>query len=196
MMEMFWQMTELEQTRNDRRDEEQHRLEEARQQEDRVREARRWAAEAEGRVEERLYRQRREEIKDKLAGFVGFRDGGDLSLYLDKFEHVMRDCEVPKEGLSSKLYSKLPERLCARVRSLVETGEDYSEVKCALLRSVGETVATYGNKLFSLSTDTFKAMTADQFIEFVYRILGGLFQKVKTLDEGIFVLARAIARHY
>ena len=76
---------------------------------------------------------------------------------------------------------------------MVETGEDYSEVKCALLRSVGETVATYGNKLFSLSTDTFKAMTADQFIELV---LGGLFQKVKTVDEGIFVLARAIARYY
>ena len=27
-------------------------------------------------------------------------------------------------------------------------------------------------------------------------ILGGLFQKVKTLDEGIFVLASAIARYY
>ncbi len=36
-------------------------------------------------------------------------------------------------------------------------------------------------------------MTADQFIELV---LGGLFQKVKTVDEGIFVLARAIARYY
>ncbi len=94
------------------------------------------------------------------------------------------------------LYAKLLEKLCSRIRALIDEGTDYAEVKCALLRSVGETVAAYRSKLFSLTVERFKAMSADQFLEHVYRLLEGLFQRCKTVSECIFVLARAITRQY
>ncbi len=50
------------------------------------------------------------------------------------------------------------------------------KLKSALLRSVGETVAAYRNKLFILTVERFKAMSADQFLEHVYRLLEGLSQ--------------------
>ncbi len=49
---------------------------------------------------------RQEEIKDKLAGFAGFKKGGDLTLFLEKFEHVMWDCDFEKVRWASKLYAK------------------------------------------------------------------------------------------
>ncbi len=96
MIEMFKQMTELVKLRNERQEEDRERLERERQEERREGERRRQQTEEERRAEDRLYRKAQEEIKDKLAGFSGFREGGDLTLYLEKFEHVMKDCEIAK----------------------------------------------------------------------------------------------------
>ncbi len=65
-----------------------------------------------------------------------------------------------------------------------------------LLRSVGETVAGYGGKLFALTADTFKAMAADQIIVYVDRVVGGLFQKAQSVGDCLFTLKQAILRQY
>ncbi len=147
MLELFRQMGELEKDKNEMRR----------------------AAEAERRTEEERKRQKREDHKDKLAGISVFRDSGDLVLFLENFEFIMRECEVPKEGWVSKLYPKLSERLCARVRPLVDEGVDYCAVKSALLKAVGETVATYGHKLFNMTGDSVKSMSPDQIVDLIQR---------------------------
>ncbi len=119
-----------------------------------------------------------------------------MSLFLDKFEHIMKDCEVPKGDWPAKLYPKLPERLCARVRSLVEEGVEYPDIRCTLLTSVGETVASYGHKLFSITSDTFRNMTADQIMEYMTRLFKGLFQGAKDCADQIYVLTRTIMRQF
>ncbi len=46
------------------------------------------------RIQEgREYRQRLSDRKDKLAGLIGFREGGDLPAYLDKFEYLLMSAQ-------------------------------------------------------------------------------------------------------
>ncbi len=137
------QMAEMEQIEQLHRDEAQEREEKRR------------ADEKKRIQEDREYRQRLSDRKDKLAGLIGFQERGDLPPYLDKFEYLMRTCEVDEEEWVDKLHPKLPERLCARVRTLVDDNEGYVELKGALLMAVGETVAEYGSRLFSITSETF-----------------------------------------
>ncbi len=180
---------------------EEIRLEAERQREERSRTSR---ADAErerdertrlNKEEERKYRKKQDELKDRWMSFSSFKEGGDLNSFLARFEHVMKSCEV-EEGLwTTKLYSRLNITLCSRMKPMLDGGAEYGVVKTLLLESVGATVATYGKKLYEVTMESLKAMTAIQMIEHLSGIAQGLMQEAKDLKDVIFVLVKMMVRH-
>ncbi len=82
---------------------------------------------------ERTYRKAEERCKEKLTRLGSFKEGGDLTLFLQKFEYVMSDCNVDEELWVDFLYPTLPERLYGRIKLLMEDKGEYSVVKTTLL---------------------------------------------------------------
>ncbi len=148
---------------------EEVRLEAERQREERSRTSR---ADAErerdertrlNKEEERKYRKKQDELKDRWMSFSSFKEGDDLNAFLARFEqHVMKSCEVEEDLRTTNLYSRLNITLCSRMKPMLDGGAEYGVVKTLLLESVGATVVTYGKKLYEVTTESVKAMTAIQ----------------------------------
>ncbi len=151
--------------------------------------ARRDRKEDEDRAKEKKERQ-----QEKLRGLGMFREASDLCAYLDRFERIMRDCEINRAEWLERLFARLTERLCMKVSELMDEGADYEILKGALLKAVGETTITYGHKLFELTGEALKAKTGDEVVDTICRICKGLFQGAKSVEECVFALAMAVTR--
>ncbi len=141
IMEMFKQMNEVEQDRADRC---------------KAEEIERCRAEAEAtkdrREEDDKKRDKRERLKERLEGLGMYKETSDLGWwYIEKFERIMRDCEVEVEKWVEKLVTRLGERLYVRISSLMDEGAAYEVIREALMKAVGETPITYGHRIFEMS---------------------------------------------
>ncbi len=140
LREMFRQMNEVERGRGDRHKEAE--VERRKADED---------ARKERREEEERKREKKERLKEKLTGLGVVKESVDLGMYLDRFERIMRECEVEADEWVEKLFARLNEKLCVRVNELRDEGAGYEVIKRALLKAVGETTITYGHRIFELT---------------------------------------------
>ncbi len=128
MREMFKQMNEVEQDRADRckAEEIERRRAESEAMKDR-------------REEDDKKRDKRERLKERLEGLGMYKETSDLGWYIEKFERIMRDCEVEVEKWVEKLVTRLGERLYVRISLLMDEGTAYEVIREALMKAVGET---------------------------------------------------------
>ncbi len=108
-----------------------------------------------------------------------YKETSDLGWYIEKFERIMRDCEVEVE----KLVTRLGERLYVRISSLMDEGAAYEVIREALMKAVGETPITYGHRIFEMSGEAVKAMTGDEIVVLISRNCRGLFQGTKSVED-------------
>ncbi len=135
-------------------------------------------------------------MEDKLRGFSAFNEGGEIGIYLEKFERIMRECEIQEDRWVFYLTTKLPERLCARVGPLIDSRANYKEIYTSLLESEGETESSFGTRLLSITADQLKSMTGVQIVEKFHRLIKGLFSKATTKEECSLALTKAMIRHH
>lgn len=100
------------------------------------------------------------------------KESVDLGMYLDRFERIMRECEVEADEWVEKLFARLNEKLCVRVNELRDEGAGYEVIKRALLKAVGETTITYGHRIFELTGEALKAKTGDEIVDEISRLQG------------------------
>ncbi len=181
MREMFKQMNEVEQDRADRckAEEIERRRAEAEAMKDR-------------REEDDKKRDKREWLKERLEGLGIYKETSDLGWYIEKFERIMRYCEVEVEKWVKKLVTRLGERLHVRISSLMDEGAAYEVIREALMKAVGETPVTYGHRIFEMSGEVVKAMTGDEIVDLISRNCRGLFQGAKSVEDCVFALAMAL----
>ncbi len=122
--------------------------------------------------------------------------GGDLRAYLDQFEYLVKGCNLEEKEWCSKLYARLPEKLAEYIKSRVEEGAVYGEIKLLLLDSVGETEVVYGHKLFAFSTEGLKKYDAIQLYDHIGKVCKGIMRGFKTEEEASFRLIRAVLREH
>ncbi len=158
--------------------------------------ARKDEATAASRKEDRIYRRLQDQRKDKLQALGSFKMGKDLTLYLSKFEKIMSDCGESKALWVDELYPRLPEILCGRIDRLSSVGKSYDNVKSVILDSVGETVMHFGAKLLSFTSESFKSMSADEFVECLSKVIKGMLYKSETVEQCIFTLIKILAVHH
>ncbi len=63
-----------------------------------------------------------------------------------------------------------------------------------ILESVGETAANNVIKFLSYTTEQFKSLNANEFVENVTRTVRGMFTKCITVEQCVFQLVRSVAR--
>jgi len=209
MMERDERKEEEEKERREEREREWRREEERRGERERERrqeEAERqrefMRIEAERVRTENVERRRAEEGRrdwrelqvEKMKALGSYKEGTELSDYLMKFERILRECKVDEGSWSERLYPRLPEKLCARVTAERDDEAEYSVVKQALLKTVGETTLTYGRHLFELSGEGLKHMTGGDACEQIVKVCKGVLQGCVTLDQCVVALAMAVTR--
>ncbi len=145
------------------------------------------------REDDRVH-ERRELLQEKLKGLGVYKEGNELGAYLAKFERIMRESEVDERSWAERLYPKLPERLCLRVSQERDDEVGYKGVKRVLLKAAGETAITYGNQLFEANSELFKSMTAGGIAEWLRRVVDGVFQGCKSIEECGLAIALALLR--
>lgn len=104
---------------------------------------------------------------------------------MERFERIMRECEVEADEWVDKLFSRLNEKLCVRVSALKDEGAGYEAIKGALLN---------GHRIFELNGEALKAKTGDEIVDLIGRNCRGLFQNSKSVEDCVFALAIAITR--
>ncbi len=139
-------------------------------------------------------RERRELLQEKLKGLGVYKEGNELGAFLAKFERIMRESEVDERSWAERLYPKLPERMCLRVAQERDGEVEYKEVKRVLLKAAGETAITYGNQLFEANSELFKSMTAGGIAEWLRRVVEGVFQGCKSIEDCRLAIALALLR--
>ncbi len=139
-------------------------------------------------------RERRELLQEKLKGLGVYKEGNELGAFLAKFERIMRESEVDERSWAERLYPKLPERMCLRVAQERDEEVEYKEVKRVLLKAAGETAITYGNQLFEANSELCKSMTAGGIAEWLRRMVEGVFQGCKSIEDCRLAIALALLR--
>ncbi len=166
MINMFRQLKEEEAERRREEIETRHEIEAERRRDEAERRRT-------NKLEDDLARDRRDLLQEKLKGLGMYKEGVELSAYLDKYERIMRESEVKEKEWGEWLYPRLPERLCVRLEEARDSKAKYGELKKILLKAVGETAITYGNQLFEVTGEFFKAKSAGEISERLKRIVGG-----------------------
>ncbi len=139
-------------------------------------------------------KEKRELQQEKLKGLGSYRERTEMTAYLEKFEMIMRECEIEEGAWPERLFPRLTEKLCARLASVREERATYGVVKSALLKTMGETSLTYGTQLFELTGEAMKAKTAGDVVDTLFRITRGLVQECKTVSDAILAVTLAAAR--
>ena len=96
---------------------------------------------------------------------------------------------------ASKLYPRMTEKLCDRMKPLMEEDAEYQDIKVSLLDAVGRTATAYGRKLYAVSGESLKGMNAIQMTEHLTDIAKGVLQGAKSLEDAIFILVKMMLRH-
>ncbi len=174
-----------------RREEEEQR----RREEDETRRSVEDARRRNDRREDNRARERRELLQEKLKGLGMYKEGTELSAYLEKFERIMRMGEVSMDSWGDRLYPKLTEALCKRMTKDLEDGEKYDVIKKGLLKAVGETAITYGNQLLCANSDVFKSMSAGGIADWLVRVTSGMFQECNSVEDCTVAAALAVLRN-
>ncbi len=146
------------------------------------------------RREDDRVRERRELLQEKLKGLGVYKEGNELGAFLAKFERIMRESAVDERSWAERLYPKLPERMCLRVAQERDEEVEYKEVKRVLLKAAGETAITYGNQLFEANSELFKGKTAGGIAEWLRRVVEGVFQGCKSIEDCRLAIALALLR--
>ncbi len=123
-----------------------------------------------------------------------YKETSDLGWYIEKFERIMRDCEVEVEKWVEKLVTRFGERLYVRISSLMDEGAAYEVIKEALMKAVGETPIMHGHRIFEMSGEAVKSMMGDETVDLISRNCRGLFQGAKSVEDCVFALAMVITR--
>ncbi len=190
--EREWRMGE---ERREERERERRREEAERQREFMRAEAERVQTEnVERRRVEEERRDSRELQVEKMKALGSYKEGTELGDYLMKFERILRECRVDERSWAERLYPRLPEKLCARVAAERDDEAEYSVVKQALLKTVGEITLTYGRHMFELSGEGLKHLTGGDACEQIVKVCKGVLQGCATLDQCVLALAVAVTR--
>ncbi len=146
------------------------------------------------RREDNKVRESRELLQEKLKGLGVYKDGSELGAFLAKFERIMKESTIDEGSWAERLYPKLPERMCLRVEQEREEEVEYKEIKRVLLKAAGETAITYGNQLFEANSELFKGKTAGGIAEWLRRVIEGVFQGCRSIEECRLAIALALLR--
>ncbi len=87
-----------------------------------------------------------------------YKEGEDLSSFLNQFEYVMRESEVDRKDWGAKLLNRLTPKLNQGVWPRLEMGAEYDELRSYLMNSVGATVAAYNHRLFAVNLDSIRKL--------------------------------------
>ncbi len=169
------------------------------------REERKWNIEFDARMEERRRnndkwehdsksKDRKELMIEKLKGLGTYKAGSELSAFLAKFERIMKESGIREIDWPERLYPKLTDKLSERVDVLRDESADYGTIKSALLKAVGETRSEYGYMLWDANSETVKGMSGSEMFAWLKRVLCGVAQGCKSVEEVLLAFGLSFLR--